>query len=267
MRANYLEKLKKAPWTFRQILTKRPAAVGAPVSDLFVWRNSDEWQTSFELMDMAGLFADEEPMPDRYVTLFFFDNQGAFFLEQRVDLVENRRITLDLTPWTALSASAYGTFCVFHSHTPRMVTDLGSHLAERGYLSYRYRGAPLQAYGHGNLDAIALLENKQLQLLGSRSFLEREYRLQHQLLGPALYEVGLVNSSATKQDISCLLLSSNGGEVVEKWSAQVKPNGCHVFPIRLEQSQSGRVVIQSHLIMARPLVFRIFDNKVDVFHG
>jgi hypothetical protein len=262
-----LKRLRRAIWNYKQPLTLRPEIIGVPVSDLFVWRNTDEWKTFFELTDIPGLFLGHEQTPEPYVTLFFFDNEGTLFLEKLIELVPNQRQTLELSPLLSKSTSQYGTFSVFHSRTPDMVANLGSYISERGYVSYRYKGAPLRAYVHGNLDAIAMLPGKSLQLLGTRSILAREYRLQHELRGPALYEVGIVNPSTGRRRISCKVISARNGQVLEAHETQLKPRGCHVFPINFDHLQSGRIAIRSHLVMARPLMFRIQDIKMDVFHG
>lgn len=262
-----MEKLRRALWTFKQPLTKRPKLTGDPVSDLFVWRNSEDWKTFFELTDIAGLFDDRGGVSNRSVTLLFFDNNGTQFLEKRLDLVPNQRQTLDLSAFVAKSESSFGTFCVFHSHTPQVVSDLGSFIAERGYVSYRFKGAPLRGYVHGSLDAISLCVTKELQLLGSSSFFPRDYRLQHELSGPALYEVGIVNPSSQDQIFSCQVLSARNGEVFGMQEVQLRPRGSHVFPVQVEQSQTVRIVINSHLVMARPFIFRIHQQKLVVFHG
>jgi hypothetical protein len=266
MMQRHMERLRRAVWNFKQPLTLTPK-LGVPISDLFVWRNSAEWETFFELTDIPGLFADRAMPADRYVTLVFFDHRGTLFLEKRLDSGLHRRHTLELSQFISGAESAFGTFCVFHSHIPQAVTDLGSYVAERGYVSYRYLGAPLRAYVHGNLDAIALLPSQGLQLLGAHSFLTREYRLQHELRGPALYEIAVVNPSKRDQRISCRVLSLSSGEVLETQEIQLKPKGCHAFPVNVDPSQPVRVVMNSHLVMARPLVFRIHGQKMDVFHG
>lgn len=267
MMQRHIERLRRAFWNFKQPLTLRPEVIGVPVSDLFVWRNSEEWETFFELMDIPSLFADCENIPDRHVTIFFFGSNGALLLEKRLGVVPNQRHTLNISALIPKSAWAFGTFCVFHSHTPQVVTELGSYIAERGYVSYRYKAAHLRSYVHGNLDAIALLSNKRLQPLGGSSFRSREYRLQHALRGPALYEVGIVNPTLRLQRFSCRLLSTSSGEILAAQEACVKPQGCHVFLIQVEQTQQGRIVINSHMVMARPLIFRIQGQGMDVFHG
>jgi hypothetical protein len=49
--------------------------------------------------------------------------------------------------------------------------------------------------------------------------------------------------------------------------AHVQPGACHVFSIGLDSSQLCHIVIVSRLVMARPVVFRINHQQLDVFHG
>lgn len=266
IRAN-VERIRRALWTFRQPLTRIPEQSGVPVSDLFVWRNDAEWKTCFELIDIPGLFAPGEAMPDRHVTLVFLDKDGALFHEQRVEVICCQRHTLDLSDFIPESQGPYGTFCVFHSITPDVVASLGSYIAERGYVSYRYKENPLRAYVHGNLDAVAMLPGRTLLQLGGSSVLGREYRLQHELRGPACYEVGIVNPSSRNQRVSCRFVSASTAELLDEQHARLGPRGCHVFPIRVDSSQHGRVVIANHMVMGRPLLFRTQGQGMDVFHG
>lgn len=261
------ERLRRALWTFKQPLARVPSRTGMPVSDLFVWRNSDEWKTFFELTDISSLFSDNGSGQERFATFMFFDGGGNTLLEKRVALATSRRQTIDISALLSASAGLYGTFCVFHEHTPKTITDLGSFIAERGYVSYRYRGASLRGYVHGNLDAVALRPGNSMQMLGSRSVFAREFRLQHELLSSTLYELALVNPCARKMSLFLQVFSVRGKGVLEQQRAAVQSKGCHVFPIRIDQSQTARVVIRSRFVMARPLVFRIQNQTMDVFHG
>lgn len=264
---HYIERLRRAAWILKQPLTQRPKVSRTPVSDLFVWRSSEDWATFFELTDISGLFVDRSDAADRFATLLFFDDKGTVFLEKRCELTPNQRKTLDLSMLMNGAHSGCGTFCVFHSHTPKAVSDLGSFIAERGYVSYRYGRAPLRSYVHGNLDAVSLWPDGNIQLLGSSSFLSREYRLQHEISGPGTYEIAVVNPNGRRQRITCQLLSTPTGQVLESQQVHLQPRGCHVFRFQVDGSRPRRMVISSHLVMARPLVFRICNQKMDVFHG
>ena len=260
----YIEKLRRATWSYKQPLTQMPLVLGAPVSDLFIWRNSDEWETFFELTDLPALFAGSDN-PGCTVTLIFFDARGRSFKEKIVEIQPLCRQTIPLSEIIGSAHGSAGTFSVFHTHTPQALKALGSNLTERGYVSYRYRGAPLRAYVHGNLDAIARLPDKSLQLLGGQSIMCREYSLQYAFMPLSSYELSIVNPTPKIQRIVCRTLSTNGKQI-DAQIADLLPRGSHLFSVSPEHTQQ-RIVMSSHLIMARPLVFRIQNQTMDVFHG
>ena len=262
-----LERYRRALWTWGQPLTRRPIASAVPISDLFVWRNSGEWATSFELIDIPGLFSYNEKDSDRYATLILFDQHGRQFFRKRLELQPGRRKTINITEFLSETNGEMGTFAVFHSSTPPELEPIGSFLAERGYVSYRYRGAPLRAYVHGNLDAISLGVDGELQFLGGSSFLRRDYSLQHELQPGVIYELGMVNPTTTLQRFIFKLISVHCGKILSLQAVDLPPGGIQLVPVQADKSQSVRLVIQSHLVMARPLVFRIQNLKMDVFHG
>lgn len=264
---NPIERAKRALWVLNQPLTKKPSVAGVAISDLFLWRNCEEWKTFFELTDIAGLFCEDKGIARRSATICFFDGDGSLILERSIDLHPNKRHTLDLSHFVSGAKCNFGTFCVFHSNTPQVVSDLGSYITERGYVSYCYKSAPLRSYVHGNLDAICQLPDLSRELLVSTSFLAREYRLQHELMGPAQYEIAIVNPSPRKQRINCQLRSIINGMVLNSQKAELRPGGSHVFSIQIEQTKTARVIIGSHLVMARPLIFRINNHSMEVFHG
>lgn len=262
-----LDRIRRALWTVAQPLTRRPAQPAMPVSDLFVWRNSSEWKTSFELIDMPALFAEPGAAPERHAMLYVFDQRGRGILQKRLDVLPYRRQTVELANVIGSDHGEIGTFAVFHSAPPAAVTAMGSYLAERGYVSYRYRDAPVRGYVHGNLDAIALGADARLELLGARGLLPREYRLQHEIQGAVLYELGLVNPTSVTQRCTCQFVSARGGTILDTHTVTVASRGVALIPGRIDGTEPARVIIKSRLVMARPLVFRIRNPSVDVFHG
>ncbi len=264
---NVIKKLKRAPWSFKQPLTKKPELSGLPVSDLFVWRKSEDWETYFELIDIAALFDEHIDLTRQYATIYLFDSNGVLFNKENIQLEKNIRQTINLNSFLKDAGSEYGTFSVFHGRTPTEIIHAGSFLAERGYVSYCYKEAPVRSYVHGNLDAITLYPEGELQLLGSRSLLPREYRLQYELSNPACYEIGVVNPTSSDVKLSCITLKLDDGEVMEIQKTKIKQRGTHVFKFDLSSAENAKVIIRSHLVMARPLVFRTENRNMDVFHG
>jgi hypothetical protein len=260
-----LKCLQRAIWTWKQPLTLRPRLSGELISDLFVWRSNDDWQTFFELIDIPSLF--EDGCTSRYINIVFFDANGRQLLDKRIALDANKRQTLNVSSIIGQSYGELGTFAVFHEATPQDITGLDAHLAERGYVSYCYRNAPLKAYVHGNLDAISKAEHGALQLLGGIGFLRREFHLQHKIEPGVVYEFGLVNPSAQRQKCLCKLISTSSKREIGLTEFELDPGGAQLFSMQTKDFSNARLIIRSRMIMARPLVFRIHNQIMDVFHG
>lgn len=258
-------KLKRAIWTYKQPLTRKPELAEAPVSDLFVWKKSDNWKTYFELTALPGLFADNGSVNSNTACIHLFDAAGRPIGKHVIEARQFKRTQVDISALVQ-SGDTIGTFCVFHQQTPPAVAQLGSHLAERGYVSYRYNDAPLRSYVHGNLDAISLAADGRLQLLAGTSLLPREYRLQHELVETTAYEIIMVNPTDRSQKILCEVLQAADGRKVQTLTTDLPSGGCHIFSIA-PGSVARRLVMKSHLVMARPLLFRLRDYKMDVLHG
>ncbi len=260
-----LQRFRRAAWTYRQPLTRMPSLAGAPVSDLFLWRKGLDWQTTFELTDTAGLYdADEISMRGK-TCIRIFDSSGKQIGNQEFSPPLYHRQQIDISLLAQATEDCVGTFSVFHSHTPAVVKKLGGHLAERGYVGYRFRDAPLRTYVHGNLDA-TVLEEQEMSLLAGFGPLCREYRLQHELLPGSCYDIAIVNPSPRRQKIACEVLDSLKGKKLQVLSAELAPGACHLFEFVPSETER-RIVIRSRLVMARPIIFRIEGQIIDVLHG
>jgi len=263
-------KIKLFLWTYSQPLTKSPTNKNSSVSDLFVWRASKDIETFFELIDIPSLFLDYEHK--NHVTLVVFDSNGNELLSDKIELIPNRRSKINISEiikeksMLVGSASNFGTFAIFHSIIPSVFNDTGSFISECGYVSYSYKNA-LNTYVHGNLEAIALLEDDSYELLCVPSFLQRKFNLQFELKDSALYELGLVNPTNKMQSVVCSYLSLENGRVVKRQEVDICPKGSFVFDISVQKGSSIKVVIKSKLVMARPLIFRKIDDNLDVIHG
>jgi len=258
---NFLKKVRKAPWVLGQRLTKKPASDQSVISDLFIWRCSQDWNTYFELLDMASLFGDHE---QHQIDIIFFNDRGNEFHRQSIELSGLYRQVLDISD--TLSALGelsgdYGTFAVFHQQIPSGVSEIKSFLSERGYVSYQYKNASLRSYMHGNLDAI----DNSLAPLGGSSLISRRYNLQYLLKPNKDYEIALVNASLPKKIVEFNVVSFSGKAHIRE-RIVLKSRQVFVLPIKNLPSDS-RLIIRSKMIMARPAIFCFDNNKVDVFHG
>ena len=262
-----IQKLCRLIWTFKQPLTHKPAVQSAPVSDLFVWRCSPDWDTFFELINLPALFEDGSEVAPHMAKVVFFNTAGRRIVQKEILLAPNKRQTLRLSEVIGVSHGEMGTFAVFHTVTPEKISSLGSFITERGYLSYQYRNAPLRAYVHGNLDAVALMPDTEIQMLGGHSLLKRNYFLQHRLEQDNSYELILVNPTASKQEVRIKLMSLDN-QILHSEIAQLESSGCSAFNLALSGKHPlAKVVVESKMVMARPVVFTINEGAIDVFHG
>jgi hypothetical protein len=258
---NFLKRVKKAPWVLGQTLTHKPKNPQSAISDLFIWRYNQNWNTYFELLDLASLFGEKD---QHQVDIVFFDDNGRQFHQKPIELSGLYRQVLDISKLlSALSElpSDYGTFCVFHKKVPNSVLGLQSFIAERGYVSYQYKNAPLRSYVHGNLDAI---DDSLVPLSGS-SFLNRQYNLQYLLDMKKTYEIALINASSKNKKIKFKIVGADNNAQIKE-SVILKSKQVFVFPIK-DLSSPSRLIIESKMIMARPVVFCFDNNNIDVFHG
>ena len=258
---NFVKKVRKAPWVMGQKLTKKPVNPQSVISDLFLWRRSNDWDTYFELIDIAGLFGDDN---QHSINIVFFDEFGNEFYRQLIELNMLCRQVLNISDLLSKLDNIpgdYGTFAVFHQQTPSGVLEIASFIAERGYVSYQYKKAPLRSYLHGNLDAI----DDTLTPLSGSSFLNRKYNLQYLLNLNKGYEIALVNTSSSNKKVKLEIVSFSG-KVQMTESVILKSKQIFLLPVNNLLTLS-RLIIQSKMIMARPVLFSFHGDEMDVFHG
>jgi len=256
--------LRRSISRVRQPLTRHPKAINSVVSDLFFWRQTNDYQTYFELTCLPALF-DDFNNGSFAATLIFFNIDGAQIAETTFYFSAHERKTLNLSELIPKSSGSLGTFSVFHSPVTTTVSSLGSCLVDRGYVSYRYKGSSVRSYTHGNFDAIARFEDHSLELLGSSSIRRRQFNVQLAFQPGTIYEALLVNPTSSKQAIRSTLFDVHGKVVISD-IVKLKPRACGIF--RYVPSDYGqRLVLVSHLVMARPIIFSLKNDCLDVFHA
>lgn len=279
----YADRIDRIVWQYGQPLTKKPSNPRSAVSDLFIWRKGNGWKTYFELTDIASLFGDAAG--ETTVQVIIFDQSGRSINNSFFEAPRYSRRRIDISELASSCRDNIGTFCVLHSKTPNVILCLGSNLAERGYVSYGFPGNPLTSFVHGNLDAVSLNSSGSLEFLAGTSFLKREFRLQHLLEKGKTYDLVVVNASTKMQSVQydlhnissqinysregVRLSYSNFGSTYRCSRVRLHPGGCNIFHVDPceEQRNLVGVVIKSHLVMLRPIVFQIEGRQINAFHG
>lgn len=280
---SHLNRINQLVWRLKQPLTKKPSDPCSVVSDLFVWRKAQGFRTFFDLTDIASLF-DQSTGPN-LARVMIFDKSGGLVTVGHYEAPCYSRLQIDISELAAPCKDNVGTFCVLHPKTPRVISELGSYLAERGYVSYCYGESSLKSYVHGNLDAVSLTPTGAIELLAGTSFLKRKYRLQYELRKNEYYDLAVVNASTMEQLVRCNLYNTiaevkttEDAAITTKLRPEslcrqletiLKPGACHIFKVdsTMAKGPSLRAVIESHLVMLRPTVFHISKERIHVFHG
>jgi hypothetical protein len=240
------------------------------ISDLFPFRIHNGWETHFELLNIPILIDPAHQANNSYnVKFMFFDETGSLFYEWVKEEKGCLRQTICLNEILKdKSNCGFGTFACFHeNYLPRLQAQ-GGFLAERGYIGYSKHGiSKMKSYVHGNLDALALSSNNNLLCLGkSFRFRNNEYRLQHLLEGPAIYEMGFVNTSSSGEYLILEILSLDN-TTIKKEKKFIPSKGITWFSKKINSNEPRRAIIHSKLNLPRPVIFRMEETSFDVFHG
>ena len=246
-------------------LVKRPSNVNAVISDLFVWRSSPEWDTYFDFIDLPGLFDPGLPSATTDVKSVFFDAEGEILFEKKQSIHTHKRNTMHISKELSHFEKHIGTFAIFHGATPQTVQEAGSFISDRGYISYRYKNSDIRSYMHGNLDAIAYLGDGQYESLVSKCFLKRQYALQFLFEKNSTYEIIIINPTQSKQVISMAYLSAKDSARLNEQVYRLAPRALRVIKLNCEDDQ--RIIFDSKIPMARPMVYRLAEKHCEVFHG
>jgi hypothetical protein len=269
---NFLKKLKRKLLTFTENgeflvegLTRVPSVKESAISDLFIWRKTSEWKTFFELLDINTLiYADYEDLGNNSATFIFYDSEGLEIGRETV-VINPGRQTIDINSLIPGVYEGWGTFACFHNTIPQALLNSGSFIAERGYSGYEWRDLGARGYVHGNLDAIAK-SDQGIELLGTSWKNQLSYNLQHELTGPAIYELVLVNPTRIHQKVEFIIKNPSKGTEMNEL-AQIGSRASVIKQVHVEAGEKLQLAISSKLYMARPVVFRLQGNSMDVFHG
>ena len=248
-------------------ITKIPP-MDAVISDLFVLRVEDGWETYFECLQFDALLNPNEKIELQTVIFCFYSKAGQLITERKVTLPKEIKTTINLNQLVEdLNLKEDSIFAIFHPQKKYWIRQHHSFLAERGYIGYsNKRLGPIKGFVHGNLDAIARSYSKRTDfLLGNYSFFKKEYHLQHILEAGNKYELYLVNPTSVKQTYN-IVEQTKQNEVNARIT--LPPNGLYKHVKTVDKKEDiTSITIQSKLYLARPVVFKIMPTSFDVFHG
>ena len=246
------------------LITKIPKS-GSIISDLFILRCENGWETFFECLDYDKILNTDADDSKQKLLFCFYSKKGQFIAKQKVTFSSSIKRTLLVNKVASdLGINQDSLFAIYHPQKKQWISKYKSFLAERGYIGYANKKKGLiKGFVHGNFDAIA--RNGKEQLLGNYSFFKKEYHLQHYLDPSYTYELFLVNPTTKTQTFTVI---EKGDGFSKKTTFSIPSKGMYKYAKPSEKREyTTTLTIESNLYLARPVVFKYMPTSFDVFHG
>lgn len=260
--ARFLEFFSYKAVTITKIPDKRSI-----VSDLFILRIEDGWETHFEFLQFDSLLNPNRQISSINVIFCFYSKEGQYLMEKQIPIPAKMKTTLNINKIASeFELKEDCLFAVFHPQKKYWINKYDSFIAERGYIGYSNpQKGGIKGFVHGNHDAIALSKNRKFQFLGNYSFFKKQYYLQHLLESDITYELFLVNPSSSNQTTT---ITENFGNSFKKMRVRIPAGGMFKYLKHVDKKKSNsNIIIETKLYLARPVVFKLMKTSFDVFHG
>lgn len=269
----YYAHIHDSPWGCRArllfsktpVAELRPFSPRAAISDLFVWRVDDVWDTSFDIFNISS-FVYPDDAPQERCHLIFFDGQGKKIAVADITLAPFERKTLQIADYIG-AARGLGTFAVFH-HTPCDVRFAAhkTHLTERGYIAYHRKGDHLKSYCHGNLQALSQAPGQDGYSYVAATAAPSRYHPQLILSDSPLIELIYTNPSPRAQDLIVHLFDRAGDKIGTR-TENVPARSVRLLRIDNADGAIHTFDNVGRVIMWRPVIKKHYATHFDVMHG
>lgn len=243
----------------------KPFNSKAAISDLFVWRCDDEWETEFEIFNITSFVYPKE-MPEEQCRIIFFDADGREFNKIEFKLAPLERRTIKISNYLQ-GRKGLGTFSVFHhSHLAKRFSDQGSHLTERGYVGYRRKGDQLKSYCHGNLQSLAQTPRQKGYSYVAATTPPMRYYPQLILSDCDKIELLYTNPSAKAKALKIDLFDYQG-QKIGGYDTIIPPRGMRIVTLDNFNRKIHTFDNRGGIVMWRPVILKYYETHYDVMHG
>lgn len=247
-----------------EIAGLKPFNKKAVISDTFVYRNSVEWQTSFQLFNISSLI-----FPERFVKeiceIHFFGKKGNFIKKTSYTLEPLELQTINISNIDGLEA--FGTFAVFHhSDVVKEIRKKGSCLTERGYVAYRYKNSPLYSYCHGNLQALSKSLSSKIKSVAAVSCKDHAYSPQIIFSDCDLFELIFTNPTNKTKKINIELYNKKN-QIIDNYIEKIEPFGVKILTFPNNDRKKHTIKTYGQIMMWRPIIKKFYATHFDVLHG
>ncbi len=249
----------------KPIAELRPFNSKAAISDLFVWRCDDVWETEFDLFNISSFVYPEE-QPEEECRIILFDKDGRRMGSHSLTLAPFERRVLKLSDYLG-SDRGVGTFAVFHhADCVSRYEACKTHLTERGYIGYRRRGDTLKSFCHGNLQALSQVPGQDGFSYVAATTAPMRYHPQLILSDSRMIELIYTNPSARSKALSINLFDKDSKKVSER-HAIVPARSVRIIKIDNADRTIHTFDNTGGIVMWRPVIKKYYDTHFDVMHG
>ncbi|MBN8521973.1 MAG: hypothetical protein J0L77_08785 [Alphaproteobacteria bacterium] len=243
----------------------KPYRSQAVVSDIFVWRCDDIWDTEFELFNVTSFMFPADSIKET-CDLVFFDSAGHIFKKEKIILEPFERKTLNIRDYVSPRTSI-GGFSVFHhsGHEHRFSAQK-SHLTERGYIGYRRKGDQIKSFCHGNLQSLAHEKGRHDYAYVTASKPHSKYYPQLIISDSSHIELVYTNPTHKHQKIN-LTFFDRSGKPCHTAEATLPPRGVHVISVPNPDMILHTFENRGGIALWRPVIFKHYASHFDAMHG
>lgn len=249
----------------KPIAELRPFNTKAAISDLFVWRCDDEWETEFDLFNISSFVYPDE-CPQEECRIILFDKDGRRIAFHSLMLAPFERRVLKLSDYLGPERGV-GTFAVFHlSSCVSRYEAFKTHLTERGYIGYRRKGDVIKSFCHGNLQALSQAPEQNGFSYVAATTAPMRYHPQLILSDSHMIELIYTNPSARSKPLSVNLFDKDSNKVGER-HVIVPARSVRIIKIDNVDKTIHTFDNFGGIVMWRPVIKKYYDTHFDVMHG
>lgn len=243
----------------------RPFNARAAISDLFVWRCNDEWETEFDLFNISS-FVYPEQAPQEECRIIVFNGDGRQMSDHALTLAPFECRNIKMSDYLG-GQTGVGTFAVFH-HSPcaTQYESFKTHLTERGYIGYRRKGDAIKTYCHGNLQALSQAPLEKGFSYVAATTASMRYHPQLILSDSQRIELIYTNPSTRGQALRVNLFDATGQKIGEK-NAVVPARAVRIIEINNDDGAIHTFDNHGGIVMWRPVIKKYYKTHFDVMHG
>jgi hypothetical protein len=217
------------------------------ISDAFLWRTDNGYQTTFKYSDLLGLFYKIE---DSYVVIAFYSKDNNLLKKIIINKLNfSNELLIDKDFLNGLEG--YGVFYIFHRSDSYSGGDLL--ISNRCYLGFSLEGR-LSSFVHGNLYAKyqSLDGINEGSDMVANSFFKNKYKIQNLFTNFTKSELFFVNPLSKKIKFS---IGSDNYSLDKNCSTLI------------DISDKQNIIIISKCLFLRPIIFNYKDDYYDVYHA